>query len=163
MPVEDNAGSVPPPVPDDADRVRAHTSPEILTRLDRQLADRLRQLADQGPAAQSRRLAELDRESDIERYLAANASVLALTGVLLGARVSRRWLVLPVVVLSFLLLHAVQGWCPPVSVFRRMGVRTRTEIDAERIAVKTLRGDLPPQTTADPTERADQVLRAVRS
>ena len=42
---------------------------------------------------------------------------------------------------GFLLQHAVQGWCPPVPVFRRLGVRTQTEIDEERYALKALRGD----------------------
>src|SRR5438874_9255842 len=31
--------------------------------------------------------------------------------------------------------------CPPVPVLRRKGVRTRREIDAERYALKALRGD----------------------
>jgi hypothetical protein len=35
-----------------------------------------------------------------------------------------------------------QGWCPPVPLFRPFGVRTRQEIDAERFALKPLRGDL---------------------
>jgi hypothetical protein len=41
----------------------------------------------------------------------------------------------------FLLQHAVQGWCPPIIWFRRLGVRTSTEIDHERNALKALRGD----------------------
>lgn len=48
----------------------------------------------------------------------------------------------PVIVSSFLLHHAGRGWCPPVPIFRRLGVRTRQEIDAERFALKVLRGDL---------------------
>jgi len=48
---------------------------------------------------------------------------------------------LPTVVLSFLLLHAIQGWCPPVPVLRRLGIRTREEIDRERYALKALAGD----------------------
>jgi hypothetical protein len=47
----------------------------------------------------------------------------------------------PLVVGSFLLQHAVQGWCPPLPVFRRWGVRTQPEIDYERYALKALRGD----------------------
>jgi hypothetical protein len=48
-----------------------------------------------------------------------------------------------------------QGWCPPLTVFRRLGVRTRREIDLERYAIKALRGDLP-----SPADRlpADTVL-----
>lgn len=42
---------------------------------------------------------------------------------------------------GFLLRHAVQGWCPPLPVFRRLGARTQSEIDHERYALKALRGD----------------------
>jgi hypothetical protein len=38
-------------------------------------------------------------------------------------------------------MHAVQGWCPPVPVLRKMGIRTRSEIDREKFALKVLRGD----------------------
>ena len=48
---------------------------------------------------------------------------------------------LPGIVLPFLFQHAVQGWCPPVPVLRRLGVRTREEIDREKYALKVLRGD----------------------
>jgi hypothetical protein len=80
-------------------------------------------------------LRELDGESDIERYLEVNASALAFTGVALGALVDRRWLVLPAVVTAFLFQHGVQGWCPPLPLFRRLGIRTRQEIEAERCAL----------------------------
>jgi hypothetical protein len=45
---------------------------------------------------------------------------------------------LPGVVLSFLLQHALQGWCPPLPILRRMGVRTRGEIDQEKYELKAL-------------------------
>jgi hypothetical protein len=73
--------------------------------------------------------------------LEANAAGLTLLGTVLGAFVSRRWLVLAAAVPAFLLQHAVQGWCPPMTVIRRLGVRTRHEIDRERTALKALRGD----------------------
>src|SRR5204863_859465 len=87
------------------------------------------------------RIDELDREWDIERVLETNASCLALLGVGLAATVNRKWLALSAGVLGFLLLHGVQGWCPPLPVLRRAGVRTRAEIDRERFALKFLRGD----------------------
>ncbi len=42
---------------------------------------------------------------------------------------------------SFLLIHALQGWCPPLPVLRRLGFGTASEIDYERYALKALRGD----------------------
>jgi hypothetical protein len=48
---------------------------------------------------------------------------------------------LPALVSGFLFQHAVQGWCPPVPVLRRLGFRTAYEIEEERRALKALRGD----------------------
>ena len=41
----------------------------------------------------------------------------------------------------FLLQHALQGWCPPLPLLRRLGVRTQAEIERERYALKAIRGD----------------------
>lgn len=87
------------------------------------------------------RLRELDREWDIERAIEANASVLAFTGLVLTVTRGLRWLVLPIAVTSFLFQHAIQGWCPPVPILRRLGFRTASEIEEERMALKALRGD----------------------
>jgi hypothetical protein len=65
-------------------------------------------------------------------------------------------LVLTLAVLGFLLQHAVQGWCPPLALLRRLGVRTRREIDAEKYALKALRGDFD-----GGGDRVERVLRAV--
>jgi hypothetical protein len=70
------------------------------------------------------------------------------------------------IVLSLLLQHAVQGWCPPLAVLRRRGVRTRREIEEERYALKALRGDfsgLPPDAPQNRVTRVDAALGAVRS
>jgi hypothetical protein len=44
-------------------------------------------------------------------------------------------------VTAFLFQHAIQGWCPPVPILRRMGFRTAHEIEQERNALKAIRGD----------------------
>jgi hypothetical protein len=103
---------------------------------------------------------------DIERTLEANASALALTGVVLGSVGDRRWLALPAVVTAFLLQHALQGWCPPVPVFRRLGFRTASEIEEERYALKVLRGDFEGITAANvasPRVRAQHIHQAARA
>jgi hypothetical protein len=126
----------------EADRVRENTSDEVNARLDREMRERVESYAGRGAAEITRRIGELDREWDMERLLETNASAVAGIGVGLAAATgSRKWLIVPGVVLPFLLLHAVQGWCPPVPLFRRMGVRTRKEIYRERYALKALRGD----------------------
>ena len=95
----------------------------------------------QGKVEIDRRIKELDIEWDVERTLEANAASLALLGLGLGAFVDRRFFLIPAIVTSFLLQHAIQGWCPPLPVLRRLGFRTAREIDIERYALKAIRGD----------------------
>jgi hypothetical protein len=123
------------------DRVREHTAEAVIAEVDREAWSCVRSLANADRETLTRHIEQLDREWDVERYLQTNASILALSGVLLGAAVDRRFLALPATVLSFFLQHALQGWCPPIPVFRRMGVRTRQEINREKHALKALRGD----------------------
>jgi hypothetical protein len=153
---------------DSADRVRAHTATAVQSRLDRELVERIRHFAQQadgserGRALLTRRLEEVEQESDMERTLQANAATLALAGTALAAVHSRRWLLVPGVVTGFLLQHALQGWCPPVALFRRLGIRTAREIAAERYAVKALRGDFSEVTDhGDADGRTRAVLDAV--
>ena len=94
-----------------------------------------------GAVALTARIAELEKEWDIERVLEANAASFALLGMGLGITVDRKWLLLPAAVGIFLLQHALQGWCPPLPLFRKLGVRTAREIHEEIVALKILRGD----------------------
>jgi len=123
------------------DRVRAHTAREINERIDQDTQLCLERLADKSKEEITEHLHELSREWDMERRLQANASLLALSGVILGATASKKWLTVPAVVFSFFLQHSLQGWCPPVPIFRRFGARTSKEIHREKYALKALRGD----------------------
>lgn len=111
----------------------------------------------------SQRLRELDEEWDVERVLQVNASVLVMAGVLLGAKLDRRFLALPTAVLAFFGQHALQGWCPPIPIFRRLGIRTNREIARERYALKALRGDFDeiPARDAGSARRVRAALAAV--
>ena len=148
------------------DRVRAHTAPDVNARIDDAMRDRLFSYSTRSDAEISARIEALDREWDIERYLEVTAPSFALTGIGLGFISDRKWLLLSGAVLAFLVQHALQGWCPPLTVLRRLGVRTRREIDEERYALKALRGDfsgLPPDAPRNRATRVDAVLDAVRS
>jgi hypothetical protein len=123
------------PTPASADRVRRSTPEHINRQIDRSTDESIALLSGQSREAIERRISELDREWDVERLLEVNASTLALTGLVLGVTVNRKWLLLPGLVLTFLLQHGLQGWCPPLPVLRRLGVRTRGEIDRERYAL----------------------------
>ena len=106
------------------DRVRANTADQINRKIDRQIDENVR----------------FEGEWDIERVLELMASSFSLTGIALGLTINGRWFLVPTVVLSFLFMHAVQGWCPPIPVLRRLGVRTREEIDRELCALKAVVG-----------------------
>lgn len=126
---------------DEADRVRRHTPPEINQRIDNEIDTTLQRYTGASTEVLSRRIEELDREWDIERVLETNAASVALLGLALSRMHSRKWMWLPTGVAGFLLQHALQGWCPPVSWFRRLGIRTQGEIDREKYTLKVLRGD----------------------
>jgi hypothetical protein len=152
-------------LPETTTRVPRHTASHVNARIERQIEENVLRTAAGGREAITRRLAELDREWDIERTLEANAATVSLLGLTLGATVDRRWFVLPAVVAGFLLQHAVQGWCPPVPVFRRLGFRTQTEIDYERYALKVLRGDfqgLPEQGDGHARAAVAHILQNVQ-
>ena len=144
-------------LPDTNRRVTQHTSEQINRRIREQTRKNIVRYANASPAEIQRRLDELDQEWDIERTLEANAATLALGGLVLGATVNRKWFIFPGVIAAFLLQHSLQGWCPPVPVFRRMGIRTSAEINEERYALKAARGDFDrvaqhPETTVSGQE-----------
>lgn len=120
------------------DRVRAATSIDSNLRIDVRTAYNISRYKRQDKQVIAARIQQLDREWDIERVLQVNAATLALAGLVLGVKQNRKWLLLPGIVLPFLLQHAVHGWCPPLPLLRRLGVRTRSEIDREKYALKPL-------------------------
>ena len=150
-------------LPTTSERVPRHTADSVNREIQNAMDRRVRACAD-NPDEIDGRLAELDREWDIERTLEANAATLAFTGVVLAATVDRRWLALPALVTGFLLQHALQGWCPPVPVLRRLGFRTMREIDTERSALKALRGDFGSleANPGDGESRSRRALQAAR-
>lgn len=123
------------------ERVRRATGGNHNEEIDNLIIFNLEYYRSEGRKAIDERLRELEREWDIERTLEMNAAAFAFTGTILSAWVDKRWLILPAVVTAFLAQHALQGWCPPILLFRNMGVRTRREIDREKYALKALRGD----------------------
>src|SRR5437764_3002954 len=143
-------------------RVPRSTEDEVNRRIQADIERRVRWHAAK-PQHIARRLCELDAEWDIERAIEANASILAFAGIVLGVRGSRSWLLLSALVTGFLFQHALQGWCPPVPVLRRLGFRTAQEIERERQALKVLRGDFAAvDAEAEPSARAESALRAAQ-
>lgn len=145
-------------LPATACRVPENTAEHVNERIRRQTEENVRQLADAQPEEIERRLRELDAEWDIERCLETMAPTITLLGITLGLTVSRKFFVLPLAVQGFFLQHALQGWCPPIPLLRRLGVRTAAEINHERNALKALRGDYLGLPKGEP----EAALRAAR-
>lgn len=148
-------------IPSTTNRVPQNTADYLNEWIRRKTEEQVTRFSDSGPAAIEQRLQELDREWDIERLLETNAATVSLIGIYLGARVDRRWLALPATVAGFLLQHAIQGWCPPLPIFRRLGFRTQSEIERERYALKALRGDFS-RVAGSGSRAAQQALHAVQ-
>jgi len=130
-------------LPEAAGRIFLRSSEEVVRQISE---DTQRSVAYFGrnPGEIGRRLEELDREWDVDRALEVNAVAVAFTGTFLGTKRNRAFLILPAVVTIFLVQRALVGWCPPLPILRRLGFRTAGEIDCERDALKTLRGDFHP-------------------
>lgn len=128
------------------DRVREHTAPHVNQRIDLLTRATIDATVTGGRSAIEQRLGELDVEWDVDRALMVNFAVAGgLTFSLGMTRFSRSpslgprrkgFLYFFGAQLAFLLLHGVAGWCPPAPVFRRLGFRTKGEIEAERHALQ---------------------------
>jgi hypothetical protein len=147
-------------LPSTAERVPQNTAEHINQRIRQQTQENVSRVAAGGRTAIEHRLRELDHEWDIERCLETMAPTFTLLGLTLGLTVSRKFFVIPFAVQTFFLQHALQGWCPPVPVLRRLGVRTASEINEERDALKSLRGDFA--RVAAGSTNANQALAAAR-
>lgn len=141
-------------LPSTVERVSEHTAPHINEQIRQATDTRVAKYKGAEQVVIARRLRELDHEWDIERTLEANAAIASLIGLTLGATVSRKWFVFPAFVAGFLLQHALQGWCPPLPVFRQMGFRTASEIDREREALEAMLGTPESVSNRDRSETA---------
>ena len=129
-------------------RVRKNTSDQKNRQIDEETFRSILEYHDKSKTEITTRIMDLEKEWDIERVLGVNMSTLALAGMALGIFKDRKWLSVPAVVLGFFMQHSVQGWCPPIEIFRAMKFRSRQEIDQEKHALKALRGDYANVKTA---------------
>ena len=117
------------------DRVRQHSPDAANWKIDQVTEENIRRYTSMSPAVIRERMAELDREWEIERALELTSGLNVLAGLVLGLTVNRKWLLLSAVSSAFLVQHSLQGWCPPLPVLRMFGIRTKTEILKEREAL----------------------------
>jgi hypothetical protein len=147
-------------IPDSTTRVEGQTSLHIKQAIDKTTQDRIEFYRSQSNDAITQRLRELDEEWDTERVLQTIFGIFSGLGALLTVRVHKRWAWPALGVPTFMVQHALQGWCPPLAVLRRLRVRTAREINEERFALKALRGDF--DGVADSGD-AEAIVRAVQS
>lgn len=149
----------------ETNRVRRNTAPEILRRIDEQIERNVVYFSAQPREVISRRIRELQEEWSIERWLELNAATIGLTTVVLALTRDRKWALLTCAALGMFLLHGLQGFDPPIPLLRRLGIRTRGEIDREVYALKALRGDFSSvderTAQADASNSARQAAEAV--
>ena len=119
------------------DLVRQNTKDEVNREIDELTASYLSAVGTE-PHAIRKRLWEIDREWHIDRALMAVFSVLGGFTAHRSFRAGKvnGWRLVFWAQMGFLLHHAIKGWCPPVSVLRRLGFRTDKEIAAERTALQ---------------------------
>src|SRR5690606_696435 len=142
------------------ERVRSSTSSEKNRKIDRETIESIRKYENRSPEEIDMRIEELEKEWDMERMLETNMSTLALIGIALTIFVHEYWIILPIIVLSFFLQHALQGWCPPLPIFRAMGKKTRAELDREKYALKILKGDFQGLPKPGDPNNAEKIFAA---
>jgi len=136
-----------------------------MEHIDAKIEENIRFYATQGAEAISRRIEELDQECDLDQAVIRAASGIGLGTLVFSFIGGRKWLLLTGTALGLLLKHSLKGSSPVVPLLRKGGVRTRSEIDREKYALKILRGDFekmpkPDQLKANP---AHDVVRSLRS
>jgi hypothetical protein len=124
--------------PDTAKRVQLNTSARVNSAIMDKTLDNICDYADRSKEEVCERLQALDKEWDIERVLETSAACVVIGCTLLGTRVNRKWFAAAGFAGVSLLQHSLFGWCPPVEIFRRLGVRTSNEIYYEKEALKNL-------------------------
>jgi len=122
-------------------RVFLRTDPPINAEIRNQTIRNINILKNANETDLTDRIRSLNSEWDTERVLEVNAAILILLSSYLGIKSSRLWFLLTGIIGIFVLQHALQGWCPPLPIIRKWGVRTEDEINSERIVLKLIRGD----------------------
>jgi len=122
-------------------RVEMHTCKKINKRIIRKTEVNIKKYQYANSNALTNRIKQLDNEWDTERVLEANAATIIFVCSLIGFLTSSYKFIITGIISFFLLVHAIQGWCPPLPLIRRLGIRTQEEIQVEKMTIKFLRGD----------------------
>ncbi len=128
-------------LPPASKRVKIHTDRKVNEKITDKMLTNIRKYSKKNETEIAKRIEDLNHESDTERFLEANAAVIMMISTFLGYIRDKKWFLLGGAAGAFLLQHALQGWCPPLPILRRLGIRTPEEIYNEKLALKILKGD----------------------
>lgn len=123
------------------ERVRNNTAPAQREQFEQQLRRNIAHYMTADKHQIDQRLAELDREWNVERMIEVEAPIMIGLGALLGLTRSPKWFGLSVFAAGMVIVHNTQGWYPLLRIFQRMGIRSQQHIEEERSALRVLRND----------------------
>lgn len=135
-------------IPPTSEKVPKHTNNKINTKIREETICSINVYKSSRESELSGKIDRLNYEWDTEKILETNAASIVLATSIVGFIKSKRCCFLLTGTIGlFLLQHALLGWCPPVPIIRRLGVRTSEEIKKEQMALKYLRGDFTEKET----------------
>jgi hypothetical protein len=137
--------------PASALRVKISTSRKSNETIEKQMIENVAKYLNAGKEDISKRIEQLNKEWDTERVLEANASAIIFIGTVLGFLVNVWFFLICGFISFYLLMHALEGRCPPLPLIRKLGVRTVYEICTGKMILKHLRGDFK-DTSLNATE-----------
>jgi hypothetical protein len=137
--------------------LNAHQSPVVCRTHD--LECRLAKIADGGPEAVNDRLTQLDSEWSAGRVSKSTLAIVILTGTILTLTLNWWWVILPAAAGLFLFQYLFTQTSWLAQVFQETGYRTRAEIEHEKFALRTLRGDFRHLPTLHDIEERDDISR----
>jgi hypothetical protein len=122
-----------PAIKNPHDRVRNHSPKAFTKKIDLNTDFMIKSTIARGTFSIRERLLQLDKEWDIDRALDLLFSTTLTAQLALSVRKkNHRFSWMPLIQAAFLIMHSTYGWCPPVPILRKLGYRTRFEIQSER-------------------------------
>ena len=146
-------------LPDTSKRVRLKTNKKSNDKICDITKLNIQKYLDKSEVEISVRLEELNKEWDTERVLETSASSFVLIGTIFGFWFTYIWFIFSAVIAVFFLQHALQGWCPPLPIIRNYGVRTSTEIMAEKASLIFIRDHMGKATKEMLNEFVENIIK----
>jgi hypothetical protein len=135
------------------------TPADVSTCRNDALSRRLKQVIDGGPGAINERLAQLDCEWTAGRAAKVAAGLMIVAGLGMAATSRRWWPVLTAAGALGLLPYVFCRRSPLGDLFHHLGLRTGSEIEQEKFALKALRGDFQNLPTVQQVVNRDEISR----